>query len=154
MTLIPKDNIKHLDPRSYTLPLQNHAWLRNEFKNFEKADIMLPSTSIFSSPIIIVAKKKDISTHEVTYRMVVDFKKIAEQLKYQSYPLMGIDRIFSKLHAAKLFSTLNVRVSYYNITVAKGSPKYATVTTECAKYKFLHVPFGIHVALKLFHHDD
>ena len=52
--------------------------------------------------------------------MVEDFRKSNEQLKYWDYPLMRIDR-FSKLHGAKLFFTLDVRSSYYNITVDKDS---------------------------------
>ena len=49
--------------------------------------------------------------------MVVNFRKINEQLEYWSYLLMRTDRIFSKLHRAKLFFTVDVQSAYYNITV-------------------------------------
>ena len=42
---------------------------------------------------------------EISCRIVVDFRKISMQLKYWPYQLMEIDRIFLKLHGAKLFST-------------------------------------------------
>ena len=47
----------------------------------ERAGIISPSISNFASPVIIVPKK-DFPTHEISYRMVVDLRKINEQLKY------------------------------------------------------------------------
>ena len=63
---------------------------------------------------------------------------------------MSIDRIFSKLLEAELSSTLDVSSSYYNITAAEDNTKYTAFTTEYGKYKFLCVPFGIHVAPSYF----
>ena len=71
MSLQPKDNIKPLNQKPYTLPLRHHAWLRQELSNLEN----------FASLVIIVPKKKDPTTHEITYRMVVDFRKMNEQLE-------------------------------------------------------------------------
>ena len=45
-----------------------------------------------------------------------------------------MDRIFQKLHLAKLFSTLDERFGYFNITVGKDSIKYAAFRTEYGKY--------------------
>ena len=103
----------------------------------------IQSTSNFASTIVIVAKKKDPST-PVIYRMVLDFRKINEQITYWSYPLMWIDRILSECHGTKLFFTLDVRFSYYNITVAKCSHKCTAFTTKYGRYEFLPVPFGVH----------
>ena len=58
---------------------------------------------------------------------------------------MKIDRIFSKLHGTKLFSTLDVSSNYYNITITKDSRKYTAFKNEYGKYEFHHVPFGIYI---------
>ena len=79
--------------------------------DLQKTGIIFPSTSGFTSSVIIGLKKKDPSTHEVTYRMVVDFRKSNEQLEYWPFPLMRIQRIFSKLHGTNVCSTLDVRFS-------------------------------------------
>ena len=76
--------------------------------------------------------------------MVVDFRKIYKQLKHWSYPIMRIDRIFSKLHDRRLWSTLDVKSSYYNIT--EDTRKYTAFTAQYGKYEFLHVTFGIQIA--------
>ena len=82
--------------------------------------------------------------------MVVDFQKLNEQLEYWPYPLMHIDRIFSKLNGSKLFSTLDIRSEYYNITIAKDSRQHTTITTEYGKYEILSILFGLHVAPSYF----
>ena len=66
MSLQPKDNIKPLNQKLYALPLSHHAWLRQELRDLEKVGIISPSTSNFASPIIIVPKKKDPTTHKIT----------------------------------------------------------------------------------------
>ena len=62
MTLIPKDNIKPLDQKSYTLPLKTHSWHRKELTDLGKEGIISPYSSKFASPVIIFPKKKDAST--------------------------------------------------------------------------------------------
>ena len=119
MTLIPKSIIKPLDKKPHTLCLKHHALLRKELRDLEEAGIVSPSTSNFASPAIIVPKKNDPSIHEVTYRMVIDFRKINKQPKYWSYPLMRKDRIFSKVLGTKLISTLDIQSAYYNISMSK-----------------------------------
>ena len=132
------------------MSLRHHAWLRWELTDLREAGITSLSTANFASPVIIVPKRKDLTTHEITYRMVVDFRKMNEQLEYCSYLLMCTDRILSKLNGSKLFSTLDVTSGCYNITIAENSRQYTAFTTEYGKYEFLRVPFGIHVAPSYF----
>ena len=56
--------------------------------------------------------------------MIVDFRKINEKLEYWFSVIMQIDRIISKLHNTKLFSTLDIRFHYYNIMAAENNRKY------------------------------
>ena len=125
ITLIPRANTKPLDQKLYTLPLKHNPWLRKELTDLEKVGIISPSASNFASPITIHSMKKDLSMHEIIYSTVAGFRKINEQLKYSSYPLMRIGRIISKLYKAKLYSTLDVRSDYYNITIDENSRKYS-----------------------------
>ena len=102
------------------------------------------------NPVIIVPKKKDLMTNKISYRMVVYFRMINEQLRYCSYPLIGVDRIFLKLHGAKLFTTLDVRSSYYNIMVAKEDRKFNCIYYKIWKIEGSWIPFGIHIAPSYF----
>ena len=110
----------------------------------KKAGVISPIYAWFciSSHHSIVPKKKDLPTHEVSCRKVVDFKKINEIPEYWSHT--------SKLHGAKSFSTLDVRSGFY-ITVAKDSWKYTAFKTETGKFKLLKwVAFRIQVVSRNF----
>ena len=63
-------------------------------------------------------KEMDPSTYEITYRMLVDLNLSSLVLVWS---MMRIARIFSELHRAKIFSTLDLWLGYYNITVDESS---------------------------------
>ena len=50
---------------------------------------------------------------------------------------MRIDRIFSKLYGAKLFSTFDLKCCYYYITIDENSRTYTEFTTKYGKYESL-----------------
>ena len=146
LSLQPKGNIKPLNQKKHIHCPKTQGKAMTRANRFEKNRNNFPSTSNFASPVFIVSKIKDPNTYEITHRMVVNFRKMNDQLECWSYPLMCIDRIFSKLNGSKLFSTLDARSGYYNITIAEDGRQYAAFTTEYGKYEFLSVLFGIHAA--------
>ena len=48
------------------------------------------------------------------------------------------------------FYTLDVRPSYYSITIANLSGKYTSFTIHYGKDEFFHVPFDMHIAPSYF----
>ena len=147
-----KDNIKTPRPEHIHAAHLAHAWLWQELTDLGRGGIISPSTSGFASPVIIVPKQKDQPIHEITCRMVVNFRK---KNKWTTQTLVlstcgETDRIFLKLHGTRLFCTLDVRSNYYSITLAEDSRKHTMCTTEYGKYEFLRVFFGVHVAPSYF----
>ena len=59
------------------------------------------------------------------------------------YPLLKIDKMFAKLHRAKIFTTLDLHSGYYYIGLTDAAkPKTAFVTPH-SKCHFNMVPFGL-----------
>ena len=52
MTLIPKNNIKPSDQKTYTWPLNNHIWLRKELTDLEYAGIIPPQFQIVKPSLL------------------------------------------------------------------------------------------------------
>ena len=116
------------------------------------------SLSPWASPIVIVPKKSG-PGEPPKRRMCVDYHCInALQTEVDSssrgcmslYPLLKIDKMFTKLHGAKIFTTLDLHSGYYHIGLTDAvKPKTAFVTPH-GKWHFSMVPFGLAQAQSYF----
>ena len=86
--------------------------------------------------------------------MCVDFRKIndlqpqvrrvdsATSGNISLVPLPKIDEMYVALRGAKIFTTLDLRSSYYHINLDKESKAKTAFVTPFVKYEFNAVPFG------------
>ena len=61
-----------------------------------------------------------------------------------------VEDIFSKLNAAKYFSTPDLCAGYHYISLDEDSIPKTAFTSPFGKYKYLKVPFGVAEALAYF----
>ena len=89
------------------LPLAKQAEVNEMITTMQKQGVIEPSTSLWTSPVVLV-KKKDGST-----RFCVDYRKLIEVTKKYSYPLPRIDDIMGTLSGSCWFSTLDLKSGYW-----------------------------------------
>ena len=65
-------------------------------------------------------------------------------------PLPKIDEMYTNLHGARIFSTLDLRSGYYHIGLDKELKAKTAFVTPFGKYVFNAVPFRLAQALKYF----
>ena len=138
--------------KPYTLPLKYYSWVQQEIKTLEQAGIIKKSLSPLASPIVVVPKKSA-PGEPPRWRMCVDFRKIndlqpqvrrvdsATSGNISLVPLPKIDKMYAVLCGAKIFTTLDLRSSYYHINLDKESK---------AKTAFVY-SFRGNMNLMLFH---
>lgn len=108
---------------------QIDGWLKN--------GLIEPSTSEWSSPCLLV-KKKDQSK-----RLVVDYRKINAVTLKDSYPLPNIQQILDGLQSAKLFTCLDLKNGFLQLSITPESRCYTAFCTQNALYQFKRTPFGL-----------
>ena len=59
------------------------------------------------------------------------------------HPLPNIDQLYAQLRGAKVFTTLNLRIGYYQIELGKSSQAKMAFVTPFGKYEFNMVPFEL-----------
>ena len=102
-----------------------------------KNDIIQPSNSPWSSPIILV-RKRDGST-----RFCIDYRKVNSVTRKDAYPLPRVDDILDTLGGSKWFSTLDLKSGYWQVEVDSSSREKTAFTTSEGLYEFKVMPFGL-----------
>ena len=89
---------------------QNPEVWKNEqeqLKEILDQEIICPSCSPWTSPVVMVKKKKD-----GTLRFCIDFRKLNDVTIKDAHPLPRIDDTLEALKGAKIFSTLDLKSGY------------------------------------------
>ncbi|EYB93770.1 hypothetical protein Y032_0179g741 [Ancylostoma ceylanicum] len=107
------------------VPLGTRIELRKILEDLVKRDIIEPSQSNWSSPIVLVRKK------DGTLRLCVDYRKLNKVSHIDGYPLPTIDTILQNLSGKRYFSTLDLASGYWQIKLPNDAKATsAFVTTE------------------------
>jgi len=106
-------------------------------KEMQEANVIQPSKSPWASPVVLVRKK------DGTLRFCVDYHKLNELTKADTFPLPKIDDLLDQLGKSKYFSTLDLKSGYWQIKVHPSSQEKTAFTTHQGLFEFQVMPFGL-----------
>ncbi|CAG2246897.1 unnamed protein product [Mytilus edulis] len=111
-----------------------------------KYDIIEPSTSEYSSPIVLVKKKDN------TWRLCIDFRNLNKQSILRQYPLPRLDDVFDAIGQsnAKIYSRLDLTMAYYQMPMDEDSKHKTAFVTHDNLYQFKRMPYGLNNACQSF----
>ena len=132
-----KPGAKPVKQRSYRLSKFKSDILKEELTKLIDKNLIEPSYSEWSSPIVLTPK------HNGKWRLCIDYRKVNEQSEKDSYSLPYIDEIFDSLNGAKIFSTIDLYSGYHQILMADESVELTSFTTKFGNYQFKVMPFGL-----------
>ena len=119
------------------LPIHKRNEAKEQVENMLNQGVIEPSASPWSSPVVLV-KKKDGSM-----RFCVDYRKLNDVTKKDSYPLPRINDSLDRLEGAKWFSTLDLSSGYWQIEMDGQDMEKTAFATESGFFHFNVMPFGL-----------
>ena len=99
--------------------------------------VIRESTTPWSSPVVLVRKK------DGTTRFCVDYRRLNEVTRTDSYPLPRMEDCFDSLAGSKFFSTMDLASGYWQIRVKEEHREKTAFVTKSGLYEFVVMPFGL-----------
>eukprot|EP00731_Ephydatia_muelleri_P020689 Em0013g416a len=108
--------------------------MNEEVKKMLSRGVIRPSSSPWSSPIVMVRKKNG------SWRFCIDYRKLNAVTHQDVYPL---DAILESLAGSTLFTTLDLASGYWQVEIEEDDKEKTAFSTEKGHFEFNVMPFGL-----------
>ena len=130
--------------RPYRTPLNNRKIIDETIDEMLDAKVIRRSRSPWSFPVVIVDKK------DGSKRFCVDFRKLNQVTKKNSYLLPVIDDILALLGKAKYFTSLDLKSGYWQVLMNESDKEKTAFACHRGLFEFNVMPFGLSNAPAVF----
>lgn len=99
-------------------------------------NIIRPSISPYCSRVVLVTRRSGKA------RMCIDLRPLNQRIHPQKYPFPIIEDHLDKLHGKKIFTKLDLKDGFHQISIHPDHTKYFSFATPSGQYEFIRMPFG------------
>lgn len=140
--LLPGAQPFRLRPYRYT-PEQKDE-IEKQVDEMLWSGVIQHSSSPFASPVLIVRKK------DMSWRLCVDYRKLNSYTVKNKFPLPIFDEILDELSGAAVFTKLDHRSGYHQITMRKEDVYKTAFQTHHGHYEYKVMSYGLTGPLQHF----
>jgi hypothetical protein len=138
------DNQTPIRQYPYRVPYHQKKEIEDQVTKMLDSGIISPSYSPWAAPVVLVKKKNG------EWRLCVDYRKLNEVTKKDTYPIPRIDDTIDNLRGCKYFSTMDLQNGYHQIAMDAADKEKTAFVTHEGLYEFNVMPFGMSTAPATF----
>ena len=118
--------------------------IEEQCKELQLADIIEPSSSPWSSPVVPIRKK------DGSMRLCIDYRKLNSVTKADKFPLPNLTDAVFGLHGIAYFTSLDLVRGFYQQPLEERSREFTAFSTPRAHWQFKRLCFGLKNAPSAF----
>lgn len=146
---VDADKLPSIKP--YRVPEALQHEVNRQLEELEAANIIERSNSHISSPLILIKKKNPTGDpQKQKYRLVVDYRKLNAHVKYPRYRLPIIQHLLDKLRGNRIFTTLDLSSSFWQIPLKVEDRDFTTFSTPKGNFRYVTTPQGLNASAEIF----
>lgn len=128
---------KPIQCKPYKLPEKHRELLKQDIQKMLEKNIISPSTSPWSAPILYVPKS------DGKFRLCVDFRKINLVSQPDLYPLPRLEDILMSLKGARFFSSIDLSKGFHQLELDERTKHKTSFVTMFGQYEYNVLPMGL-----------
>jgi hypothetical protein len=101
------------------------------------SSIIQPSSSAFSTPVLLVKK------YDGTWKFYVDYRALNDHTVKDKFLIPVVKELLDKLRDTKYFTKLDLRSGYHQVLMQPNDVEKTTFHTHQGLFEFLGMPFGL-----------
>ena len=106
--------------------------------------IIEPSSSPYTSPVVLVPKKGG------GIRFAVDYRALNEKIAADSYTLPRVDEALASLNGNSHFTSLDMKDAFWSVPLDEKSREYTAFQTPDGLFQYRRMPMGLKTASAVF----
>ena len=144
MLEIPLTSDVPIRRKMYNLPFSSKEVVEKEIQVMLDLEIIEPSKSPYSSPVVLVRKK------DGSCRFCIDFRGLNKITVFDAEPIPNVEDLFVRLAHSRFFTKINLAKGYWQILVLPEDRPKTAFATHQGLFQFIPMPFGLVSAPAVF----